>query len=342
MRLTNIKLLLLNVNRKGWHSGNMLYDMDVINRACDVQMYGPGFPNYMHNDINKIIRQLYGSGRPDVIYSYFTEGEKIRDCYIEHYKIPQHLHYFYTNMKSAHGIRKIFCLSDFWARKPHQYSRDLFNSGFEYCFSCFAPPYSNSNDFYAFFDNNIRKQIKFMGLPRCVDKECFKDYGLTKKYDVITIGAMWGFYPLRVHMHNHLSQNSKGMNINYHNYPHCGTDFNHSDFVRDKYAMAISESKMLASCGGRYHVAFNKIFESMGCKTAYIGEKPYGENELHLKDEENYIAVTKDNFIEKILYYLGKPDQLQRIINNAQNTFLQYHTIDARAIEFVNLLKGIL
>ena len=85
MSFSDIKVLLLNVNRTGWHSGNMVYDMKAVQKACDTKMYGPGWPDYKHTDIKKIIEQLYGSGSPDVIYSYFTENETVRDCYINHY-----------------------------------------------------------------------------------------------------------------------------------------------------------------------------------------------------------------------------------------------------------------
>jgi hypothetical protein len=342
MPISNIKALLLNVNREGWHSGNMIYDMTAIQRACDTKTYGPGWPEYKHTEIPKIIEQLYGNSKPDVIYSYFTENEMVRDCYVNHYKIPLELRRFHHGLKDVKGVKKIFGLSDFWSRKPQQYLRDLVGSSFEYCFACFAPPYSNPKDFYAFLGPEIQKEIKFVGYPRCVDKECYKDYKLPKKHDVITLGAMWHFYPLRVRMHNYLSQHSKELGINYYNYPHCGTDFSHSDFVREKYAQAINESKMLASCGGRYHVAMNKIFEAMGCGTIYVGEKPWGEKELHLEDGINYICVNESNFVEKIKYYLDKPEEMAKMVKNAKDTFEKYHHIDARAKDLVKLLEKIL
>ena len=86
----------------------------------------------------------------------------------------------------------------------------------------------------------------------------------------------------------------------------------------------------------------NKIFESMGCGTAYVGEKPWGSEELHMKDGFNYIAVDSNNFEEKIKYYLDKPSELDIISQNAIDTFQKYHHIDARAKDFVKLLEDIL
>ena len=342
MPLSDIKVLLLNVNRRGWHSGNMIYDMEAVKRACDTQVYGPGWKNYKHTDLRKIIQQLYGDDKPDIVYSYFTPGEKVGGVYVTHYQIPESLRRFPTNFQDIKGIRKIFALSDFWARRPLQFSKSLNNSTFEYCFCCFAPPYSHPKHFFSFFDEVIRKQIKFVGYPRCVDKNCYQDYGLPKNFDVITLGAMWHFYPLRVHMHRFLSKHHKSLGIKYRNYPHCGVNFGHNGFIRQKYASAINNSKMLASCGGRYHLAMNKMFEAMGCGTAYVGEKPYGEEELHFKGGYNYIDVTKDNFVDKIRHYLNHPVELQKIIQNGKETFEKYHHIDARAKDFVRLVEAVL
>ena len=341
MSLCNIKVLLLNVNRAGWHSGNMIYDMMVIQKACDTKIYGPGWPGYNHTDLREVIKQLYGNDKPDVIYSYFTPEERVRDVYRTQYNIPENLMNFPSHLDKIDGVIKIFALSDFWARSPEQFTKDLSNSPFQYCFSCFTPPYSNPAQFYSFFNDNIRKNLEFVAMPRCVDKDCFKDYGLPKKYDVISVGAMHRFYPLRCHMHQYLSQHSGELGINYKNYGHCGTDFSHSDFVREKYAMAINESKMLVSCGGRYQLAYNKIFEAMACKTLYIGDKPHGEEGLHLKDGYNYVAVTANNFVDKIMYYLKNPYLIKTIVDNASLTYLKYHHIDARAAEFVAALEKI-
>ena len=337
-----MKLLLLNVNREGWHSGNMIYDMMVIQKAFDTKIYGPGWPGYENTSLKKIIEQLYGDDKPDVIYSYFTPNEKVGDVYMSHYKIPESLRHFPTGFNDVKGPLKIFGLSDFWARTSKKYSEDLKDADFQYCFCCFAPPYSREKDFYSFFDENIRKKIKFIGFPRCVDKNCFKDYGLSKIHDVITVGAMWNFYPLRVMMHRFLNSNASSIGIKYKNYPHCGTNFYHSTFVRDEYARAINSSRMLASCGGKYHLAMNKIFESMGCMTAYVGEKPYGFEELGLKCDFNYIEVDHSNYIEKIKCYLSRLDLLDDIIKNANKLFLERHTVEKRVDDFIEKIKLII
>jgi glycosyltransferase involved in cell wall biosynthesis len=342
MSLSKVKVLLLNVNREGWHSGNMIYDMECVKRACDTKIYGPGWPNYENNDLESIIKQLYGNDSPDIVYSYFAEGEKVGNVYIDHYKIPQNLQYFPINIKKVKNVVKIFALSDFWARKPGKFSQDLGGLEFGSLVSCFTPPFSKERHFYSFFDDKLRGNMKFYAHPRCVDKTCFKDYGLEKEYDVATVGSMVSFYPFRRFMRDELTKRSKELGINYKNYSYCGTNFRHNGFVREEYAKAINKSKILVSCGGRYHLAFNKIFEAMGCGTLYIGERPYGEKELHLKDGFNYVSASKEDFLEKVKYYVDNNEEREEIINNAKKTFADKHTIDARAKDFANLIEGIL
>lgn len=329
------KLLLLNVNRSGWHSGNMIYDMEAIKLACDTVIYGPGWPEYKTNSLPEIISQVYGNDKPDIIYSYFTPNEKVGKVYIDHYKIPEHLQNFPANFDKVKNIIKVFGLSDFWSRSPERYTKDLEGNPFGYCVCCFTPPYSNPKNFWSFFNNDIKKNMKFLAYPRCVDSKCFKKYG-EKKLDIITTGAMTSFYPVRVWMHNSL----KNEKMKYKNYPHSGVNFGHNGFVREKYARAISESKMLASCGGIYHLFFNKVIEAMGCETAYVGEKGYGFDELGFKDGENFIEVNKDNLIEKVRYYNNNEKELKNIINNGKELFLDRHTIEKRAVDFEKLMEG--
>jgi hypothetical protein len=301
----------------------------------------PDGQTYQHSDLGDIVRQVYGDGKPDVIYSYFTPNERVGDVYIKHYGIPERLHRFPTEFSKV-DVPKVFALSDFWARKPKQFSNHLGGLEFSHLFSCFTPPYASEKDFYAFFDQKLRDNMEFIAHPRCVEETCFRDYGLDKNVDVITLGAMSNFYSFRRHMHRTLSTSHKSMGVSYKNYKHCGTNFNHGSFVRDEYAKAISQAKMLVSCGGRYHLAFNKIFESMGCGTLYVGEKPYGEKELHMEDGVNYVAVTKSNFLEKIKYYSENDAERERIVKNAKETFKNHHTIDARAKEFATRVESIL
>ena len=336
MPLLSTKILVLNVNREGWHSGNMLYDMRAIEGACDVKFYGPGWPDYTQNRLVDVVSQLYGADKPDIIYSYFEENEKIEDVYLTHFNIPEHLRVFPTGLSDIKGVTKIFAVSDFWKKK---YSDSLFQSGFEFVFSCFAPPFSNSKHFFRYFDPALKAKLKFIGHPRCVDELCYKDYQLPKENDVITVGAMdEDFYPLRLYIHSFLQENGGQLGINYKNYPHCGFNYFHSGFVREEYAQAINRAEILISCGGVYRLAFNKIFESMGCRTVYMGERPFGAEELHLVDGYNYVAVTRGNFRQRLVDLLNDRDKLAMIAANGQKTFLAHHTIRERSKGFVRLL----
>lgn len=348
MPLTDYKILLLNVNRTGWHSGNMVYDMEVIKQAADTTFYGPGWDNYQHTDIRHIIDQVYKDELPDMIYTYFTPNEPVGNVYIEQYNIPQNLRMFPTGMQELwtdqtySKVKTAFAVSDFWSRRPEQWSADLQGSQFQYCFSCFVPPLSRGKDFFRFLNPDVMGNPVYVALARCVDKNCFKDYGLSKEEDIITLGSMYKFYGFRRWMHAALAMHCPSKGIRYKNYPHCGTEWRHSGFVRDEYAKAINRAHAMASCGGKFHLYYNKIFESWGCNTAYIGERPYGEAELHMQDGVNYVAVNQSNFLDKVDHYMSNKDELSDISENGRQTFLQYHTLETRAQSLANTLQEIM
>lgn len=336
------KILILATNRAGWHSGNKLYDYAVVAGCGDSVVYGPGYDYYRFANVELISGQIYGGQKPDIIYSYYTPEEQVKSIYVDHYKIIPPLRTFPINFKKYDKIKRVYGLSDFWHRTKEQWNTSLLGSTFKYCFCCFAPPYCDQGVFNTFFSQEVREEIKFMALPRAVDKYLFKDYGLDKVYDVAIMGNIGShFYPFRKWMHDELTNKASEYNIKYKNFPHSGFGFKHNGFVRKRYAMAINQSKILVSCGGIYHLAMNKIFEAMGCGTLYIGEKPAGEHELGLKDGFNYVAVTKDNFWEKLNYYLKHEDERFKIIENAKETFKK-HTIEARTQDCKKLINEVL
>ena len=74
MSFSKIKVLMLNVNRDGWHSGNMIYDMMAVQSACDTKTYGPGWPGYDTTDLTEIIAKLYGDDKPDYVVEAAYQG----------------------------------------------------------------------------------------------------------------------------------------------------------------------------------------------------------------------------------------------------------------------------
>lgn len=339
-----MKALILSTNRTGFHSQNKMYDHEVVARATEAKYYGPGFPGFdQRSNIWEIVYSIFPGSQPDVICSWYTPREEIKDIYYSHFHIDaSHRNRGFPEIM-PNGFLNIYMLSDFWHRNQREWEKGLLKSGFRYCFCCFAPPYCDEEIFNSFFNQSVRDEIRFVGLPRCVDKEIYKDYGGEKIYDVITVGNLGShFYPFRKWAHQTLMQNAPKMGITYTNFPHSGFGYHHNGFVGEKYARAINASKILISCGGKYHLAMNKIFEAMGCGTLYCGPKPAGAEQLHLKDGFNYVAVTENDFLEKIHYYVKHDAQRQQIINNAKQTYLQCHHIDARSEDFKQLIEGIL
>lgn len=98
-----------------------------------------------------------------------------------------------------------------------------------------------------------------------------------------------------------------------------------------------------------YKLNFNKtladdinyrVFETMGCKTALITNKPPGI-ESFFKDEEHLIYYNNiGDLLEKISFYLKNENKLKIIAENGYNIVKQKHTYFERAKQLVDLLNG--
>ena len=342
--LRDVKVLLLVMNREGWHSANLLYDIEVWKRACITEVYGPGFQNYKTNQIGQVIRQIYGDSEPNIILSLFTPNEPVKDACIEKFCIPKQLWIFPVGLETLiTNATRIFWTSDFWSGERREFAKVLPPAKFDYCIGCFVPPYSNPKDFYSFFGEKLKQSLTFMPLPRCVDANCFTIYDIERKYDIISTGHMAPkFYPFRSLMRRTFEKKQNELGIKFHHYLHCKNGYEHNGFVREEYAKAIATGKILASGNSKYQVAMNKIFESMGCGTIYMGNRPHGHKQLHLDDGINCLFVTKNNFIDVAQSILKQPQKMEEMSRNSHSTFLEHHSIEARAKDCAKLVDRIM
>lgn len=112
--------------------------------------------------------------------------------------------------------------------------------------------------------------------------------------------------------------------------------------IHEDYAKAISRCKMMCFDGSLYHYPSQKYFECMATKTLAVAEKPCDAEDLHFIPDYNFVEVNKDNFMDKIRYYLENESERKRITNNAYETILRYHTLDIRIQQFIGYVKELL
>ena len=341
-----MKLLVLSINFKGWVTETLYREQQAIAKIIpDTVFYGPGF-TFNHNHLPDIIKEIYGTESPDAIICYISEHqfEQLPVPVIERFHIPKPLQIFPLDLNKV-KVPKILWMNDFWHCTHAEWRKIIQENGFSAVFSTYYLPFTSKKTFDNFFDSDIQKQIPFYPLPRAIDQTLFKDYRLPKEFDVTLLGALdEDFYPLRTYFHRTL-QKQEGIryfNKNHPGYAYYNQKSNPDDLIGENYAQAINRSLIFLSCTGRYKIPFIKLYEVLASRTLLMCDRPMGAEKIGLVDGETYIQVDRVNFLEKIRYYLRRPDKIKRIADNGYHLFLKRHTTKIRATEFKELVEEVI
>ena len=337
------RLLFLAINFENWVAPTIFYEQQAIQRLMPQSVfYGPGY-RYESNHVQGIVEEVFGHNLPDAIFCYIDErrllGEPLPQQIVSQYNIKPSLRVFPRGLKDI-KVPKIAWINDFWHCSRDEWEEILLGNGFEMAFATYAPPFTSEDIFGQFFSQRVRESVKFVPWPRAIHPAVFRDFGLEKKYDVSLLGARdAAFYPLREKMHETFSRQK---NLSYFSQSHPGYCYHATGtaLTGEAYARVINQSKIFASCTGRYNIPFIKLYEVLACRTVLMCDRPSGAEYLGLMDGENYIAISQNNFLEKAICLLSDRILIDRIANEANALFLSRHTVDVRAREFVKTVHA--
>lgn len=181
---------------------------------------------------------------------------------------------------------------------------------------------------------------QFGRFPHTLNPELFKNLNLERDIDVMCIESESGTYPVKTAIYQEL-RNPQSFNV-YIPRPHT---LNFEDYVKKinqskifafgNVNMPVGESKVMV-------FPMAKIYEIMGCETLCMMDTPDEAEELHFIPDVNFVAINKENFKERILYYLENEDERKRIATEGLNTCLKYHTVSIRTKELKEQLESII
>lgn len=325
-----------------WHEQQAL-----ANVIPDTIFYGPGFI-YNNNRLPSIIKEVYGSGRPDIIICHISGrallGEPLPKKIVERYNVPKSLQRFPLDMDKV-KIPKIFQMWDVWHCSGNEWRKIILKHGFYAIFTGLYPPFFPKGIFDEYFDSDIQDYLYIQPLLGAANPQVFKDYGFSKEYDVMLFGRLGSnFYPLRTYFDKILKAQTDIKYYSERNPPYLfyEKDEDAGVPIRANYAKAINRSRIFLTCCARYKNPILKVFEALACKTLLMCDRPMGAEEIGLVDGETYVEVDQDNFLEKIRYYLRRPDEIKRISENGHRLFLARHTVEKRAAEFKELIEKVI
>ena len=192
-----------------------------------------------------------------------------------------------------------------------------------------------------------------MNIPS-INTDFFYDKQLPKKYDVANLFGINipAIYPLRWEIREKLRTQKKwsyrepasvwikGKRLGIPGIP-VGT------IPRgEKYVNAICQSRVFATGSGMYRadwgVLVMKWLEVPACNTLLMINKLTPTDDMDamgFKPDVNFVAINKNNFLERIQYYLSHPSEAKTIAQRGYDLIRSKHSQNIRANEFIAKIR---
>lgn len=185
-------------------------------------------------------------------------------------------------------------------------------------------------------------------LPWSIDTEKFKPKK-SKRWDVGFLGAgRGGTYPFRAILREELLTfcEKRGLRLLFKRKPRGLSAFTnqqlyeHPDYYfGPRYADALSKIRFFIFGCSIFRYPLVKYFEAMAAGCTVVANEPSSAKKLGFIDRENYVCITKDNWKEKLDYYLDNLGEAQKIASAGRKLMIDRHTHEIRAKQFLNMLK---
>ena len=201
-----------------------------------------------------------------------------------------------------------------------------------------------SSDYYM---ENLK--TPFFHMAPCINPEIYKHIDEEKWFDVAFLGTPFPrYYPLRYLMWKglpSLAGKEKWRALIRNTPPGAAFDKKISTLTRkgyvvgSKYAEALAHSKVFIFGTSVYRYPLMKFYEGMACGACVMADVPLSAEELHLVPDWNFVAVDKDNWREKLRYYVKHDAEREEIAQRGYETVMKYHTAEIRAKQLVQFLS---
>ncbi len=303
-----------------------------LREAFDTRMFGKGYPGYDPSltSYGQILDHIFPGETPDLLLMWGLHGQKPEDC---DPNLP------YKGLRDI-PIPKAMFVTDFWyytEKYPDKLEECIEQRGLDYVFATFR---SMCN----FYRNN-RFGDRFRHVPFCFDSDVFRDWKEQKVHDVGFFGAGVNtfdpFYPERFRFHQAMKSHARARGLDYIHHPHPGYGHLGQDhpMVGAHFSRLINRCRIHVVTGGKYHLPFAKIYETMASGTLLLATEPEGAEDLGLVDRETYVMVTEDTLLQTIDHYLGHPEEADAIVGRALALAHARHSSKARAYQIRDLIQ---
>ncbi len=182
---------------------------------------------------------------------------------------------------------------------------------------------------------------KFLAIPHTFNPEIFKDWQQEKTIDVLLIGLLAPKrYPFRARLKNILLKMKQDRrylkyNIGIHQHPGYKVQDARKGEALIELAKKINSTKIVLTCSGRYHFKYLKYVEVPACRSLLMADMPDDDREILQKYLSKISPEESDeSIIEKIVYYLERNIEREKLTNIGYNIAHESYTHDHFAKRF--------
>lgn len=193
-----------------------------------------------------------------------------------------------------------------------------------------------------FYENYPEYIDKMEFHPHFVNTDIYKDYGLKKDINLLMMGAVNYFYPLRQKI---LYSYKEDTNFVYHDHPgyrNFNMDEENQIYIGEKYAKEINRSKIFFTCPSILNYPVKKYFEVLACKSLLLAPTFKELEDLGFIPGTHFISIDENNFKEKAAYYLANEIERNKIVEQGYLFAHQTHSVKIRAQQLVHKIESIL
>ncbi len=183
--------------------------------------------------------------------------------------------------------------------------------------------------------------IPFLYLPWAIDSSIYYDLGHSRRYDIACIGALTqGKYPFRRQVRAWLEE-QKALKL-FGKKRVKGLDG--SDHDGDAFNLALNHVRSAFTCASSMRYTLMKYFEIPASGALLFAEATSELDALGFRDGEHYVAVTPENYQDRIRFYLlGEGRAEGERIRVAGHVFVHaYHTWQWRIAHFLPQVEALI
>lgn len=183
---------------------------------------------------------------------------------------------------------------------------------------------------------------KMEWFPHFVNIELCKDYGLEKDINLLMMGAVNDYYPLRKKIIESYKGNEDFVYHSHPGYRKFDEKEGNQIFIDQKYAQEINRAKIIFTCPSVLNYPVIKYFEALACKTLLLAPTFNELEDLGFIPGFHFVPIGEDNFKEKAAYFLTGEEERQKIVDQGYNFIRQRHSVKLRTEQLVKRIENIL